>query len=63
MKPSSLFGLAPATLILAALGLPAVPAAAQTTVTHAQTTIAYTLTDLGTLGGADSFGNGVNASG
>jgi len=40
-----------------------VPAAAQTTVTNAQTTIAYTLKDLGTLGATYTYGSGVNASG
>ena len=57
--PKSLLALA----TLAALGLPAVPAAAQTTVTNAQTTIAYTLKDLGTLGGTSSAGSGVNDTG
>ena len=57
--PKSLLALA----TLAALGLPAVPAAAQTTVTNAQTTIAYTLKDLGTLGATYTYGSGVNASG
>lgn len=50
LAPKSLLALA----TLAALGLAAVPAAAQTS---------YTLTDLGTLGGIYSLGYGVNDGG